>query len=111
MNKKVQFTHEELEYIKLKVVGYDARLATDEGNVKELQKSIEEKINNSLYGDGLEDNVIPMIKYEITGGLHDPIKFAYQCPNCKKHFNNVAIKKIKFCYHCGQALKKGEKNA
>lgn len=51
-----------------------------------------------------------MIKYEITGGLHDPIKFAYQCPNCKKHFNNVAIKKIKFCYHCGQALKKGEKN-
>ena len=37
MNKKVQFTHEELEYIKLKVVGYDARLAKDEGKVKELQ--------------------------------------------------------------------------
>lgn len=109
MNKKVQFTHEELEYIKLKVVGYDARLAKDEGNVKELQKSIEEKINNSLYGDGLEDNVIPMIKYEITGGLHDPIKFAYQCPNCKKHFNNVAIKKNKILLSLWPSTEKGRK--
>lgn len=59
----------------------------------------------------LVDKATPMLitKYEITGGLHDPVKVAYQCPNCKKHFNNVAIKKIKFCYHCGQAIKRSER--
>lgn len=47
-----------MEYIKLKVVGYDARLkkVKDEGNVKELQKSIEEKLNISLYGREVIEN-------------------------------------------------------